>query len=66
MPQSIELPRELVDAARHAAESSDRSTNEQIEFWVGLGRCIEPMLSDERISALCESLERRHSESEGQ
>jgi hypothetical protein len=52
MSQSVDLSDDLVRDARFAAEITERSIAEQIEFWAQLGRAIEPLLQGTRALAL--------------
>ncbi len=45
MGQPVKLSDELVDDARAVVPFSQLSIAGQIEFWAGLGKSIEPLLS---------------------
>jgi hypothetical protein len=52
MNETIELSEALVLKAREAAANAGRSTEDQIEFWVRLGRSAEPFLGADQAEAL--------------
>lgn len=52
MRHDIQISDELLIDAKLSAERAHRSIMEQIEFWVRLGRAIEPLLDGERALAL--------------
>ncbi|MBP9223939.1 MAG: hypothetical protein KBF76_08725 [Verrucomicrobiales bacterium] len=54
-PTAIKIGSELVENAREAAETSDRSLTGQVEHWAKLGRSVERFLSTPMISALKKS-----------
>ena len=52
MSQPVKISDELILDARVTAEIAERSIAGQIEFWVQLGRAIEPLLEGSRALAL--------------
>jgi len=52
MPQPVKLSDALVLDARLAAEAQHRSIAGQVEFWAGLGRCVEELLDGASQSRL--------------
>jgi hypothetical protein len=52
MTQPVQISDQLLLDVRRAAEISERSIAEQIEFWAQLGRAIEPLLEGSRALAL--------------
>jgi hypothetical protein len=52
MSQPVELSDELVFDAQIAAGITERSLAGQIEYWVQLGRTVEPFLQDAQVHAL--------------
>ncbi|MCM2374423.1 ParD-like family protein [Aporhodopirellula aestuarii] len=52
MGQPVKLSNELVDDARAVVPFTQRSIAEQIEFWAGLGKSIEPLLRGDRSMLL--------------
>lgn len=55
MPQPVKLSDALIDAARDAAEDSERSLAGQIEHWARLGRSVEGALTVNDANALKKS-----------
>ena len=52
MSQPVKLSDKLVLDARLTAEAAERSIAGQIEFWVKLGRAVEPLLQGVQVMAL--------------
>lgn len=52
MKVTVELSENLVQQARAATEMTGRSIEDQIEFWIILGRAVEQSLGADRALAL--------------
>jgi hypothetical protein len=52
VPQPVKLSDTLINAAREAAGSADRSLAAHVEHWATLGRAIEGKLSTDQSSSL--------------
>jgi hypothetical protein len=52
MPQPVKVADSLIEAARSAAEDSNRSMAAQIEHWALLGRAVEQALTLSDVTAL--------------
>ena len=53
MSQPVKLSDVLVLDARLTGQIAERSIAGQIEYWVNLGRAIEPLLQGDQALALC-------------
>lgn len=58
MKETVELSERLVKDARAVGEITGRSVEDQVEFWILLGRAVEQSLGSDLTLALIKRIEK--------